>query len=166
MCYANREYKDRLFKFIFGNPANKQWTLELYNAINNSEYKDPEEIQITTLNNVVYMSMKNDISFLIADTMNFYESQSTYNPNMPMRYLIYAGLVYNTYAKNAKNHINLYSSTLQKFPAPRFICFYDGLQTAPEKTVLSLEDAFSADSHPDISIRVTMFNINNTNITC
>lgn len=166
MSHANREYKERLFRFIFGNPSHKQWTLDLYNAINGTDYKDPDEIQITTLENVVYMSMKNDISFLFADTMNFYESQSTYNPNMPMRYLIYAGLVYNTCAENTKNNINLYSSTLQKFPAPRFICFYDGLLSAPEKTVLSLEDAFSEGSHSDISIRVTMYNINNTNITC
>lgn len=79
---------------------------------------------------------------------------------MPVRYLIYAGLVYNSYAENQKNNINLYSSALQKFPAPRFICFYDGLQSAPEKTVLSLEDAFSEGSHSDISIRVTMYNIN------
>ena len=71
MSHANREYKDRLFKFIFGNPDHKQWTPDLYNAINGTDYKDPDEIQITTLENVVYMSMKNDISFLFADSIEF-----------------------------------------------------------------------------------------------
>ena len=80
---VNREYKDRLFKFIFGNQEKKNWTLSLYNAVNGSSYpdSDAEKIQIRTLNDVVYMSMKNDISFLIGNTMNFYEVQSSYNPN-------------------------------------------------------------------------------------
>ena len=68
---TNREYKDRLFKFIFGNPENKEWTLSLYNAVNGSSYTNPDDIKLTTLENVVYMNMKNDVSFLIADTMSF-----------------------------------------------------------------------------------------------
>ena len=70
---ANRQYKDRLFKFIFGNPENKEWTLSLYNAVNGSSYTNPDDIQLTTIENAVYMSMRNDVSFLIADTMNLYE---------------------------------------------------------------------------------------------
>lgn len=91
--HTNREYKDRLFKFIFGNPDHKEWTLSLYNAVNGSHYDDPSAITLNTIEDAVYMSMKNDVSFLIADTVNFYEQQSTFNPNMPMRFLIYAGMV-------------------------------------------------------------------------
>ena len=91
MPQANREYRDRLFKFIFGNPENRDWTLSLYNAINGSDYTDATQIRYTTVEDAVYMNMKNDVSFLVADTMSFYEQQSTFNPNMPMRFLIYAG---------------------------------------------------------------------------
>ena len=63
----NREYRDRLFKFIFGNPEHKEWTLSLYNAINGTNYTNPEDIQLTTLDDAVYMNMKNDISFLITE---------------------------------------------------------------------------------------------------
>ena len=69
----NRQYKDRLFKFIFGNPENKEWTLSLYNAINGSSYTNPDDIKLTTIEDAVYMNMKNDVSFLITDKMNFYE---------------------------------------------------------------------------------------------
>ena len=49
MPQSNREYKDRLFKFIFGNPKNRDWTLSLYNAINGSSYTDASQIRYTTI---------------------------------------------------------------------------------------------------------------------
>lgn len=87
----NREYKDTLFRWIFGrmDEKSKIWRLELYNALNNSDYKDPDELELTTIENVIYISMKNDLSFLIDSKMNLYEQQSTYNPNMPLRGLMY-----------------------------------------------------------------------------
>ena len=160
MDKANREYKDRLFKFIFGNPENKAWTLSLYNAINNSSYTDPEAIRLTTLEDAVYMSMKNDTSFLIGDTMNFYEQQSSFNPNMPMRFLIYAGILYGRYIDDKANKYYKFSSTLQKAPTPKCICFYNGTKSAEDRVILKLSDAFSSDSEPDIELRVTMININ------
>ncbi len=159
---VNREYKDRLFKFIFGNPEKKNWTLSLYNAINGSSYpdSDAEKIQIRTLNDVVYMSMKNDISFLIGNTMNFYEVQSSFNPNMPIRFLVYAGMVYGNYVKEPENRINIYSSKQQKLPVPKLVCFYDGSQRADDKTVLSLSKSFADNVQADIEVNVAMFNIN------
>ena len=59
---ANRNYKDRLFRFVFNN---KKDLLDLYNAINGTNYDDPEELEVNTLENVLYLSMKNDLSFLI-----------------------------------------------------------------------------------------------------
>ncbi len=157
MPEVNREYKDRLFKFIFGNPEHKAWTLSLYNALSGSDYDDPDDIQFTTIDDVVYISMKNDISFLIADEMNFYEQQSTYNPNMPMRFFLYAGMVYAKYTETSDSY-SRYSSRLQFAPAPRCVCFYDGAADAPEKEILSLSDAFIGSS--DIEVKVTMLNIN------
>lgn len=75
----NNENKDRLFKFIFGRPDKKKWLLSLYNAVNHSQYDNPDDITITTIEDAVYMSMKNDLLFLIDSTMSFYEHQSTYN---------------------------------------------------------------------------------------
>ncbi len=92
------DYKDRLFKFIFGNPENKKWTLSLYNAVNGTDYDDPEMISFNTIGTAVYMRMRNDVSFIISFEMNLWEHQSTFNPNMPMRFLIYAGNLYDKFA--------------------------------------------------------------------
>lgn len=156
---ANREYKDRLFKFIFGNPENKEWTLSLYNAVNGSHYTDASAIQLNTIEDAVYMGMKNDVSFLMANTLNLYEQQSTFNPNMPMRFLIYAGMVYSKYIESSK-HYRRHSSMQQHAPTPRCVCFYNGTADKEDKTVLHLASAFTPDSSPDIEVRVTMININ------
>ncbi len=153
----NREYRDRLFKFIFGNPENKEWTLSLYNAINGSHHTDASAIKLNTIENAVYMSMKNDVSFLIENTMNFYEQQTTYNPNMPMRFLIYAGMVYSKYIDQDKNY-HKYSSVQQKAPTPKCVCFYNGVADKDDRMVLRLSDSF--DEVSDIEVAVTMININ------
>ena len=81
----NTKHKDRLFCFLFGREENKKWTLSLYNAVNGSSLTDPDMIRITTMGDILYMGMKNDVSFIIETIMNLYEQQSTYNPNMPVR---------------------------------------------------------------------------------
>ena len=149
MPVANTEYKDRLFKFIFGNPNNKQWTLDLYNAINASSYDDPNAIKFNTIDDAVYVGMINDAS-------NIWEHQSTYNPNMPLRVLFYAAKLYEKYIE--ENHVYLYSSTLKKIPRPKFVCFYNGTWNQPEKKVLRLSDAY--DGEGDLEVTVTMLNIN------
>ena len=153
---ANREYRDRLFKFIFGNPQNKEWTLSLYNAVNGSHYTDASAIKLNTIENAVYMSMKNDVSFLIDNTMSFYEQQSTFNPNMPMRFLIYAGMIYSKYVEENK-HYRRYSSAQQKAPTPKCVCFYNGTADKEDRITLSLSDSFDGES--DIEVKVTMINI-------
>ena len=157
MPEANREYRDRLFKFIFGNPRNRAWTLSLYNAVNGTAYTDAESIRLTTIEDAVYMNMKNDVSFLVANIMSFYEQQSTFNPNMPMRFLIYAGMVYAKYIEQTDSY-HPYSASQQKAPTPRCICFYNGKQDKEDKTVLRLKDAFNEEA--DIEVKVTMLNIN------
>ena len=81
MPMVNKEHKDRLFSFLFGSEANKQWTLSLYNAVNGTSFTEPEDIRFTTIDNAVYMGMKNDVSFILFYVMNIYEQQSSYNPN-------------------------------------------------------------------------------------
>lgn len=155
----NREYKDRLFTFIFGNAENKDWTLSLYNAVNGSAYTNPDDINLNTIDNVVYMGMKNDISFLIGNTMNLYEQQSTFNPNMPMRFLIYAGMLYSKYI-DGNNGYHRFSKQQQQAPTPKCVCFYNGTDNKQDRIILSLADAFKKDSKPDIEVKVTMININ------
>ena len=77
MVMIQREYKDRLFNFIFGSEENKAWTLSLYNALNGTAYSDPEAVQINTIKEVLYLGMHNDTSFLLTDDMNLYEQPHT-----------------------------------------------------------------------------------------
>ena len=154
---ANREYRDRLFKLIFGNPENKLWALMLYNAVNGAHYTDPDAVELYTIENVVYMSMKNDVSFLIGDTLNFYEQQSTFNPNMPMRFLVYAGMIYSKYIETNQDYLQ-YSSSQQKAPTPKCVCFYNGTAEKEDRITLSLSDSFAGES--DIEVKVLMLNVN------
>ena len=115
---ANREYKDRLFIKIF---ENKEDLLSLYNAVNGSNYQNLEDLEVTTLNNAIYMRMKNDVSFLVDGFMNLYEHQSTYNPNMPLRDCLYMLQLYQNYIDS--RNLDLYSSMLLKIPTPWLIVF-------------------------------------------
>lgn len=117
----NREHKDMLFHLIF---ENKEDLMTLYNAVNKTEYTNVEDLQITTFNDAVYMSMKNDVSFLFENKMNLYEHQSTFNPNMPIRGFEYFAELYSTYME--QNHLDVYGSTQVKLPTPQYIVFYNG----------------------------------------
>ena len=156
MTEANRLYKDRVFKFIFGNPENKEWTLSLYNAVNGSNYSNPDDIQFNTIEDAVYMSMKNDVSFIILDEMNLWEHQSSFNPNMPMRFLTYGTQLYEKYT--ATSGYYKFSRKLQRLPKPHCICFYNGTEEQPEQQVLKLSDAFGGEG--DIEVKVKMLNVN------
>ena len=156
MTEANRLYKDRVFKFIFGNPENKEWTLSLYNAVNGSNYRNPDDIQFNTIEDAVYMSMKNDVSFIILDEMNLWEHQSSFNPNMPMRFLTYGTQLYEKYT--ATSGYYKFSRKLQRLPKPHCICFYNGTEEQPEQQVLKLSDAFGGEG--DIEVKVKMLNVN------
>ena len=158
---ANRLYKDRVFKYIFGTPENRQWTLSLYNALNGTSYDNPDDIEINTIEDVLYMGMKNDVSFIFRSIleMNLYEQQSTFNPNTPVRFLIYAGMLFAAYIEAATD-FNIYSSRLQKLPVPKCICFYNGTDEQEDIKVLKLSDAFPKGAKADIEVTVTMININ------
>lgn len=153
---AQTEYKDKLFRSIFGKPENRQWTLSLYNAVNGSNYTDPDEISFNTLEDVLYVRMKNDVSFMFMSEMNLWEHQSTFNPNMPMRFFLYASRLYDKYVFS--NEYFRYSSRLQAVPTPKCVCFYNGNEDQPDKMELRLSQAYGGDG--DIEVRVTMLNIN------
>lgn len=113
----NRQYKDRLFKRIF---RDKKDLLELYNAMNDTNYSNPEEIEVNTLEDVVYMGMKNDVSFLFTEVLNLYEHQNTFNPNLSLRGLLYFAKLYQKIIGPRKD---LYSEKLINLPYPQFVVF-------------------------------------------
>lgn len=154
----NRNFKDRLFRMVF---QKKEDLLDLYNAINGTSYSDPDELEINTLEDVIYMGMRNDVSFFIDCFLNLYEHQSTLNPNLPVRGLLYFADLYRNYI--ALKKLNLYSSVLKRLPFPRFVVFYNGTSRQPDRQELKLSDAFfdvESDEPPALEVRVTMLNIN------
>ena len=118
---ATRNYKDTVFRKLFSDRRN---LLSLYNAINGTAYTDETKLEIVTLENAINMAMKNDLAFIIDTNLFLYEHQSTYNPNMPLRDLFYISSEY----QKLVDKKSLYSSVLQKIPAPQFIVFYNGTE--------------------------------------
>lgn len=149
-----RNYKARLFEMIF---RDKKELLNLYNAVNHTAYTDPDELEINTLENAIYLSMKNDISFVIGSRVSLYEHQSTYNPNLPLRYLFYIADLYSSMTRAE----NLYGSKLVRIPAPRFVIFYNGEDERPDRDKMKLSEAFSRkESNPMLELQAEFVNIN------
>ena len=119
MNYVNRKYKDTLFRALF---SERKHLLSLYNAVNETNYTNEEDLEINTLENVIYLKMKNDISFLFGFSLNLDEHQSSVNPNMPLRDLFYVADLLQKIVKDK----NLYSSSLVGIPTPKFVMFYNG----------------------------------------
>ena len=161
---TNGEYRDRLFKFIFGNPENKKWTLELYNAVNGSNYENADDIRYNTIDDAIYMNMKNDVSFIIEDTMSLYEQQATYCPNMPLRFLMYLAKLYEKYVKT--ENLYLYGKTLKKIPQPKCVCFYNGTDKKEDRKILRLSDMYFENTKIKdkiegiVELEVIMINVN------
>lgn len=152
--YVNTNYKDTIFRMLF---KKKPQLLELFNAINNTDYDNPEELEVVTLENAVYMSIKNDVSCLLDMRIQLYEQQSTVNPNMPLRDLMYVCGQYEKYIIDK----DIYSRKLIKLPTPRFVVFYNGTEKQPERRELYLSDAFEVpEEEPSLELHVTQLNIN------
>lgn len=151
---TNRLYKSRLFVMIF---EEKKKLLELYNAVSGKHYEDPELLEINTLDNAIYMSMKNDISFLIDARLALYEHQSTYSPNLPLRFFLYLADLYSDMIRN----VNLYSSKKVQLPTPHFVVFYNGERKQPDRKILKLSDLYSVvEKEYKLNLEVLMLNIN------
>ena len=149
----NRLYKARLFVMIF---EDKRKLLELYNAISGKHYEDPELLEINTLENAIYMSMKNDLSFLIDARLSLYEHQSTYSPNLPLRFLFYLSDMFSGMTMDA----NLYGTKKVELPAPRFVIFYNGEADQPDRQILKLSDLYTVKEDPMLELKVLMLNVN------
>nr|WP_294151809.1 hypothetical protein [uncultured Clostridium sp.] len=151
---ARRAYKARLFEMIF---SDRKELLALYNAVNGTAYEDPEQLEVNTLENAIYMSMRNDLSFIIDSRLTLYEHQSTYSPNLPLRCLMYAADLYSVLTREE----NLYGTKLVKLPTPRFVIFYNGRKDIGDLQEMKLSEAFTvAEEEYSLELRAILLNIN------
>ena len=151
---ANRNYKSTVFAMLFGD---RERLLRLYNAISGKNYQDPEALEINTLENAIYMGMKNDLSFLIDDRLSLYEHQSTVNPNMPLRFLFYISDLYSGMTAEE----NLYGSKAAAIPTPCFVIFYNGAEPQPDRKILRLSDLYTVKTkEAQLELTAELLNIN------
>lgn len=151
-----RNYRDTLFRMLY---RNKVRLLSLFNAVNGTHYDNPDDLTITTLDGVLYLGMKNDVSCIIDMMMQLYEHQSTVNPNMPLRNLFYVSDLLQKYIY--EEGIDIYSRKQIKIPTPKFVVFYNGDEEQPERKEIRLSKAFSANTgETNMELVVLQININ------
>ena len=154
---VRRTYKDSVFRKIFNNKEN---LLALYNALNGTHYNNPEDIEIITLDNALFLKMKNDIAFLVStDQICLVEHSSTVCLNYPLRSLLYLTKEYQAILKQRNQDILSYTQV--KIPTPRCIVLYNGPAQRPEREVMKLSDAFAnQDVEGCLELKVEILNIN------
>jgi len=151
---VNRKQKDTVFRMLFRDKKN---LLDLYNALNDTHYTNEEDLSVETLENAIYMTMKNDLAFILDFHLHLYEHQSTYNPNMPLRDLFYVSSEY----QKLVSDVSLYSARRVKIPAPRFVVFYNGIDNRPERELMKLSDLYEIpETDPALELQVLVLNIN------
>ncbi len=159
MATANRLYKDRLFCKLFGDPEHKDSLLSLFNALNGTSYDNPDDLEINTLEDSLWLGMKNDVSCIIEEYMTLFEQQASVNKNMPTRGLMYFSKLLENYFQG--DSARLYSRNVVKIPAPKYFVLYNGIEEVPDVEKLRLSDAFMIeDKSGDFEWTATVININ------
>lgn len=148
-----RDYKDRVFRKLL---SDKSRLLEVYNVLNDTHYEDERQLEITTMEGVIFIKMKNDVSFILDSDMCLYEHQSTYCPNMPLRGFLYFADLYRKYTKGLELSIR----RLIKIPTPHYIVFYNGTEREEEEFYQLLSDAYADGGEGCIELKVRTININ------
>ena len=136
-----KTHKDRLFHRLFSEKEN---ALSLYNALNGTSYEKEDELKIVTLEDAIYLTMKNDVAVCLCGSINLWEQQSSVNPNMPLRGLMYFSREYEGWL--SANQKDIYGRKLVKIPAPKFYVLYNGEEYMPEREEYHLTDAFEHSS--------------------
>ena len=158
----NARYKDSVFSLLFSDPALLR---ELYCALEGVSLPPDVPVAVNTLENVLFMELINDVSFVIGGKLVvLIEHQSTVNPNMALRLLMYIARVYERTAKGS----SLYSNTRISIPRPEFFVLYNGRAPYPDEQVLKLSDSFEKPEAlglpekdiPALELQVRVVNIN------
>jgi hypothetical protein len=138
---GTRNIKDTLFVALFNNEAAAR---ELYNAINGTHYGLEMPVTMSTLDDVLYRGIRNDVSFTVADTyMALFEQQSSFNRNIPLRVLLYIARLYERLIPNKDVH----KEALLLIPRPHAVVFYTRTDSGKDamkqnRVILRLSDAF------------------------
>ena len=150
----NKEYKSDVFSMLMEDKAN---ALQVYNALNGSSYEDPEQVEIVNLERGISLSIRNDAAFIVGTDINIYEHQSSYNPNMPLRSLIYLVPILRKRIENR----DLYSTRRINIPTPHFAVFYNGVADRPDREIMKLSEAFEKPTDtPELELICSVYNIN------
>ena len=151
---GNREYKSDVFGMLMEEPG---YALEVYNALNQSDYRDPGLVEVCSLERGISLSVRNDAAFLLDMNLSVYEHESTVCPNMPLRELIYVTNILEQWVRTQ----NIYGRRPVKIPTPRFAVFYNGAEEQPEQHQLRLSDAYANPvEKPELELTCTVYNIN------
>ena len=127
----NREVKSDVFSMLM---EDKHYALQVYNALNDSNYTDPELIEYCNLEKGISLTIRNDAAFIIGNSINIYEHQSTYSPNMPLRSLFYVADI----LKERYYERDIYSRKRIIIPEPKFVVFYNGSEERPAERIIRL----------------------------
>ena len=152
---SNRAYKDGVFTKLFHD---KKKIIELYNALEGTEYDDNTMVEIKTLENVLYGLYKNDMAFVIDNKfVVLVEHQSTICNNMPLRMLLYLSRVY----ERTVDISTVYCMKHIKIPCPELYVLYNGVDEYPEEDEMKLSDSFMVrDDKINLELKVKVLNIN------
>ena len=149
--HAKNNYRDSLFRKYFEHPDKLAALHELLTGIPTAE----QNVEIKTLKSVLFNRLKNDISFKIGDRfIVLFEHQSTINPNMPARMLLYSAMLY----RKMLSKESIYSKKLIPLPAPEFYVLYNGKDPWKDNSKLYLSSAFAENQH-NLELVVTVRNI-------
>ena len=160
--FFNRRFKDSVFTALFNTP---ELLRELYCALEGVTLPPSVPVSINTLKNVLYMDKYNDISFEIGGKLIvLIEHQSTINPNMALRLLMYISDIYKTMVKGK----SIYTSSPVSIPYPEFFVLYDGTEKFPDQQILHLSDLYEkaedlnlpGKKNPLLELEVKVININ------
>ncbi|MFI3214915.1 MAG: hypothetical protein R3Y24_16515 [Eubacteriales bacterium] len=154
MVSVDRNYKNNIFNMVF---SQREAFLSLYNTVNHSNYTDVNQLEIKILNNAIYASYKNDVSYIIDCTLSLYEHQSTLNPNMPLRTLFYVSSQLSEMTKDD----NLFGTKIIKIPNPKFVCFYNGEKPLQDHIQWKLSESYQKEEEEyQLELIVDVYNIN------
>jgi hypothetical protein len=158
----NNQYKDSVFSLLF---SDEDILRDLYSVLEGIPLDPSVKIEINTLSNVLFMEQINDISFTVDNKLVLLiEHQSTINPNMPLRLLMYIARVY----EKITGSKNIYSGKKLSIPRPEFIVLYNGTFPYPDEKTLKLSDSFedpaslglSKNALPELELTVKVYKIN------
>jgi len=152
---GNLKYKDNVFRLLFGN---EEKSIELYNAIKGTNYT-ADKVKINSLQNPFFFGvLRNDLSFTVEDKLiTLLEHQSSLNPNMGLRFLLYIAEIYGISIDKKE----MYRTVPMSIANPEFYVLYNGVEEYPEKTIIKLSDLFKIQGAENkLELIVTVYNVN------